>query len=563
MTTRWIPCPSSCQRMDNYIFAYYQRIKDGSETVGRWVALFYEIIVDGIENGTYIFNQQKANRAIKFIESFCRHNKGKLAPKLLKLSLWEKAFVSCLYGIVDENNKRVFREVALFIGRKQGKTLIASAIITYEAFVDGEFGSEIYCLAPKLDQSDLVYSAFEFNKDKTPDLLKRIKKRKTDYIIPSTNTTIKKIAFSEKKADGYNPMLTVADEISSWQANRGLKQYEVMTSGVGSREEPITLAISSGGYVNEGIYDELVKRGTRFLLGESKEKHLLPLFYMIDDPNKWDDINELRKSLPNLGVSVPVQFILDEIDTARESLSKKVEFCTKYCCIKQNSSHAWLPAQVVQKCEAELNIADFAHSYACGGIDLSQTTDLTSCCVTIEKDGIIHVFSHFWLPSEKIDEAQSRDGVPYKIYIQQGLISPSGENFIDYNDCFNWFKNLVEKYEILPLVVGYDRYTAQYLVNDMKAYGFNMDDVFQGYNLTPVIKETEGLMKDGRIKYASNSILKMHLLDTALKIDTESNKVKMIKLNSKCHIDGCASLLDALTVRQKWYGQLGAQLENR
>jgi phage terminase large subunit-like protein len=217
----------------------------------------------------------------------------------------------------------------------------------------------------------------------------------------------------------------------------------------------------------------------------------------------------------------------------------------------------------VEKCEANLDIKDFAHSYCVGGIDLSQTTDLTSACVAIEKNGIIHVFSHFWLPAEKIDDAQARDGVPYKLYIQQGLLSPSGENFVDYNDCFNWFKRLVEELEILPLMVGYDRYTAQYLVQDMKAYGFQMDDVYQGYNLSPVIKEMEGLMKDGRVKYASNSILKMHLLDTALKIDTESNKVKMIKLDSKCHIDGCASLLDALCVRQKWYGELGSQLENK
>ena len=200
--------------------------------------------------------------------------------------------------------------------------------------------------------------------------------------------------------------------------------------------------------------------------------------------------------------------------------------------------------------------------YCVGGIDLSRTTDLTSACVCIEKDGVINVFSHFWLPAERIDDAQARDGVPYKIYIQQGLITPSGENFVDYHDCFEWFKHLVEEYEILPLMVGYDRYTAQYLVQDMKAYGFQMDDVFQGYNLSPVIEETEGLMEDGKIRYASNGILKMHLLDTALKRDTESNKAKIIKIDSKCHIDGTASLLDAMCVRQKWYGQLGSQLEN-
>ena len=551
------------EEKENYILTYYQKISDGTITVGKWVKLCYEMIIKGLENKSFFYDSKKAHKAVNFIEKFAHHHEGALAPQNIKLELWQKAMISVVFGIVDEDGTRHFREVLCVVGRKNGKTLIDASVADYMAFCDGEYGARLYFIAPKLQQASLCYDALYQMIKKEPDLDALTKRRRTDIYIESTNTTAQPLAFSQKKSDGLNPSFVSCDEISSWAGQAGLKQYEVLKSALGARKQPLIFSISTSGYENEGIYDELMKRSTRVLLGESKESRLLPLLYMIDDIDKWNDINELQKSMPNLNVSVSVDYLLEEIAVAEGSLSKKAEFLTKYCNIKQNSSQAWLPSAVVEKCEAELNIADFAHSYACGGIDLSQTTDLTSCCVTIEKDGIIHVFSHFWLPSEKIDEAQSRDGVPYKIYIQQGLISPSGENFIDYNDCFNWFKNLVEKYEILPLVVGYDRYTAQYLVNDMKAYGFNMDDVFQGYNLTPVIKETEGLMKDGRIKYASNSILKMHLLETALKIDTESNKVKMIKLNSKCHIDGCASLLDALTVRQKWYGQLGAQLENR
>lgn len=551
------------EEKENYILTYYQKISDGTITVGKWVKLCYEMIIKGLENKSFFYDSKKAHKAVNFIEKFAHHHEGALAPQNIKLELWQKAMISVIFGIVDEDGTRHYREILCVVGRKNGKTLIDASIADYMAFCDGEYGARLYFIAPKLQQASLCYDALYQMIKKEPDLDALTKRRRTDIYIESTNTTAQPLAFSQKKSDGLNPSFVSCDEISSWAGQAGLKQYEVLKSALGARKQPLIFSISTSGYENEGIYDELMKRSTRVLLGESQESRLLPLIYMIDDIDKWNNINELQKSMPNLNVSVSVDYLLEEIAVAEGSLSKKAEFLTKYCNIKQNSSQAWLPSVVVQKCEAELNIADFAHSYACGGIDLSQTTDLTSCCVTIEKNGIIHVFSHFWLPSEKIDEAQSRDGVPYKIYIQQGLISPSGENFIDYNDCFNWFKNLVEKYEILPLVVGYDRYTAQYLVNDMKAYGFNMDDVFQGYNLTPVIKETEGLMKDGRIKYASNSILKMHLLDTALKIDTESNKVKMIKLNSKCHIDGCASLLDALTVRQKWYGQLGAQLENR
>ena len=549
--------------MNNYILAYYQQIKDGSVTVGKWVTLLYEMIIAGIEDGTYIFNQQKANRAIKFIETFCRHNKGKLAPGRLVLSLWQKAFISCLYGILNKNGKRQFKEVALFVGRKCGKTLLASAIMSYEVYADGEFGSEVYCIAPKLDQSELVFSAWEFTKDKNPDLERRTRKRKNDYIVDVTNTTVKKIAFNEKKADGYSPMLTVADEMSSWPAARGLKQYEVMTSGTGARGEPITLSISSGGYVNDGIYDELFKRGTRVLLGEASETHLLPVFYMIDDPDKWDDINELRKSLPGMGVSVPIQFILDEIDVARGSLSKKTEFICKYCNLKQSSSLAWLSAQLVEDAGGNrLNIEDFRDTYCVGGIDLSQTRDLTAALVVIERDGELYVFAKFFLPSEKIEEAIQRDGVPYDIYIRRGLLQQSGDNFVDYHDCFKWFTDLVEEYHIYPLKIGYDRYSAQYLIQDLKSYGFHCDDVYQGENLYGVIQETQGFLEDRKVHIGDNDLLKIHLLDSAIKMSAERGRGKLIKLATNRHIDGTAALLDAMTVRQKWYSEIGEQLKN-
>jgi len=549
----------------NFILAYYQGIRDGSIVVGQWVRLLYEKIVHGIEDGTYIFDQAKANKAVRFIETFVRHNKGTLAPGLLILSLWQKAAISVIFGIVDEEGNRQFREVVMIIGRKCGKTLLASAIMAYMVYAEGEYGQEIYCIAPKLDQSDLVYSAFEFTVDHTPAFASRTKKRGRigDLFVPESNSTIKKIAFSEKRADGYNPQLTIADEIASWPGDRGLKQYEVMISGTGARKQPLMVAISSAGYINEGIYDELFKRSTRVLKGDSQEKRLLPFLYTIDDPRKWNDINELRKSLPGLGVSVPVDFILDEINTASESLSKRAEFLTKYCNVKQSSSLAWLPETAVLDAGGEhMELSQYCDSYAVAGIDLSRTTDLTAATVVIEKDGILNVFAHFWLPGEKISEAAARDGLPYQIYVQRGLLSPSGDNVIDYQDVYRWMTTLIEAYRIYPLMVGYDRYSAQYLIQDLKGYGFQVDDVFQGTNLTPVIRETEGLLRDGRIRIGDNDLLKVHLLDSALKVDAESERCKLIKLRKNGHIDGTAALLCAMCVRQKHWQMIGDQLRN-
>jgi phage terminase large subunit-like protein len=389
------------------------------------------------------------------------------------------------------------------------------------------------------------------------------KHRMSDLYITATNSTVKKIAFSAKKSDGFNPSLCVCDEIAAWEGDQGLKQYEVMKSGMGAREEGILLSCTTAGYINDSIYDEIFKRSTRFLLGDSKERKLLPFLYVIDDIAKWNDINELRKSNPNLGVSVSVDFMLEEIAIAEGSLSKKSEFICKYCNLKQNSSLAWLPSNVIESMYGDpINLDDFRGSYCVAGIDLSQTTDLTSACVVIEKNGELYVFSKFWLPSEKIDEATARDGLPYNIYIQRGLLEESGDNFVDYHDCFEWLRMLVEEYEILPLQVGYDRYSAQYLVQDLKAYGFQVDDIFQGNNLWGVLQEMEGLFKDGKVHIGDNDLLKVHLFNSAVKMDTERGRGKLIKLNPNDHIDGVAALADAFCVRQKWYGELGDRLKN-
>lgn len=568
---------------DNWIYKYYQGIKNGTYTVGKWIGLIYEKIIHDLENKEYFFDQKKANAAIEWIETHCFHTEGPLAPNPLILEIWQKAFLSCVFGLVDANGNRQFREIVLVIARKSGKTKLASSIGAYTWRLDGGFGSRVFCIAPKLDQADLVYNDVwmmttldpEWQKMrerlKETDLRGRLvrddselaRHRQTDLSIPATNSTVKKIAFSAKKSDGFNPSLAICDEVAAWQGDQGLKQYEVMKSGMGARPEGILLSCTTSGYINDGIYDELVKRSTRFLLGDSKERKLLPFLYMIDDIDKWNDISELKKSNPNLGVSVSVDYMLEEIAVAEGSLSKKAEFMTKYCNVKQNSSLAWIPAQSIEAISGEpIDPETFRGSYCVGGLDLSQTTDLTCACAVIEKDGILNVIAHFWLPAEKIDEAIERDGVPYNAYIKRGLMSLSGDNFIDYHDCYQWFTNLVETYGIYPLKVGYDRYSAQYLVQDMANYGFHMDDVFQGDNLWPVLQDIEGNIKDKKINIGDNDLLKVHLLNAAIKMNTERGRGRLVKINPTSRIDGVAALSDAMCVRQKWYSEIGTQLRN-
>lgn len=550
--------------MDNWIFKYHEAIQKKEVIVGVWVRLCFEILTTGLLNGEWEFNEKKANKAIKFIENFCHHSEGR--SDLLHLELWQKAIVSAIFGIMDKTTGyRQFREVFIIVARKNGKTLFAAAIAAYMTYVDGEYGAKVYFLAPKLDQADLVYDAFYQIVQSDDELDSITKKRRSDIYIKAFNTSVKKIAFNSKKSDGFNPQLVVNDEMEAWPGDQGLKQYEVMTSALGARKQPLIISIATAGYVNDGIFDELFKRATAFLKGNSREKRLLPFIYMIDDIEKWDSTEELKKSNPNLGVSVSAEYYLEQIEIARNSISKKVEFMTKFCNIKQNSAVAWLDYWDVMKCvheEKPLSLEDFKGCYCVGGIDLSRTTDLTAASIVINRDGINHIFTRFYMPQKRYEVAINEDNTPYNIYRDRGFLFISGENQVDYKDVYNWFIELVKVYKIKPLKIGYDRYSANYLVEDLKTAGFHTDDVYQGTNLTPILHEFEGNLKDGLFDFGDNSMLAAHFLNVAVDINLNDSRMKPVKIEKRMRIDGAMSVFDALTMVSKYHNEIGKKLLN-
>ena len=550
--------------MDNWIFKYHEAIQKKEVIVGVWVRLCFEILTTGLLNGEWEFNEKKANKAIKFIENFCHHSEGR--SDLLHLELWQKAIVSAIFGTMDKTTGyRQFREVFIIVARKNGKTLFAAAIAAYMTYIDGEYGAKVYFLAPKLDQADLVYDAFYQIVQSDDELDSITKKRRSDIYIKAFNTSVKKIAFNSKKSDGFNPQLVVNDEMEAWPGDQGLKQYEVMTSALGARKQPLIISIATAGYVNDGIFDELFKRATAFLKGNSREKRILPFIYMIDDIEKWDSIEELKKSNPNLGVSVSAEYYLEQIEIARNSISKKVEFMTKFCNIKQNSAVAWLDYWDVMKCvheEKPLSLEDFKGCYCVGGIDLSRTTDLTAASIVINRDGINYIFTRFYMPRKRYEVAINEDNTPYNIYRERGFLFISGENQVDYKDVYNWFIELVKVYKIKPLKIGYDRYSANYLVQDLKTAGFHTDDVYQGTNLTPVLHEFEGNLKDGLFNFGDNSMLATHFLNVAVDINLNDSRMKPVKIEKRMRIDGAMSVFDALTMTSKYHDEIGKKLLN-
>ena len=554
---------------ESAILEYWNEIQTGGVNVGKWIRLLYEVIIQGLKDGRWFYDHRLAMNAVRFIERYCHHYKGALAPKRIVLSLWQRSSISLIFGIVDAAGRRQFDQVFWVVGRKQGKSLLCGAIGTYMGYAAGEYGSEIYYLAPKIDQADLCYSALEFNVHAEPEL--DAITRSTKYrglVIGETNTTIKKLAFSSKKSDGYNPMFYCADEVAAWPGVAGLRQWEVMASGTGARREPLGVAISSGGYENEGLFDELMKRSTGFLMGNSREQHILPILYMVDDPEKWDDLTELEKSLPGMGESVSREFIRKEIESAHESIPKEIEIKVKYANLKQNLSTAWLRKEDIDKAFGwRKPMEEIKSHYSVIGIDLSQSVDLTCGVCCTEVDGIIWTHAHFWLPRNRLAEATRRDKIPYETYIRKGFLSLSGEEFINNDDVLIWCMDLVRKYKVYPLMVGYDRWGSQELVAKLNAKSFKTDTVTQGFNLSSVADTFEGMLREGKIRdMDDNDLLKIHFADAAQQMESNAENAhprkKLVKISKDAHVDGMAALLDAMAMRQFKWAELGTRLTN-
>ncbi|WP_067557280.1 terminase large subunit [Faecalibaculum rodentium] len=537
-----------------YLQEFKQDIADGKYVLGQWMQLNIQYVEKCLSEGKCLYDPLKAEKKIRFIETQCRYVEGRSGPFLLES--WQKYIVACIFGLVDEDGFRHFTEIVLIIGRKQGKSTFAAALEMTIAYTEPELGMQLYNLAPKLQQANIIYDQTLLMIAKNKTASKLGKKRRSDFYIAKTNTKISPLAFNSKKSDGFNPYFACFDEFAAWEGVKAVDMWNVMLSAQGGRHDPINLACSTANFIDGGLYDELFPRCTSVLLGTSEEENLLPFLFMIDDIQKWDDVQELKKALPNLGVSFFEKNLQKEIRKAHASPSYKNEFICKYCNIKMNTVAAWIPQEAIRLSQGDvIKPEDFQRMACVGGVDLSQTTDLTSACVVINFEGVNYVYSHFWIPAGRLKDLTERDNVDYSAMVSHGFLSLSGDKFVDYKDVTKWFVDLRKEYKLNILVIGYDRYSSTYFVDEMKQQGFLMDDVNQGTNLSPILTEFEGLIMQGLIQTGTNGLLQSHIRNTAIKREADGKRMRMLKISETKHIDGMAALIDALTVKSKYNDQ--------
>lgn len=537
----------------NYVRQYVRAIRAETVTVSQPVRQVYERLdAEAADKSCpYRFSAKLGDHAIRFIETFCRHYEGEHAGQLVKLELWEKAFIQTLFGWVDKKTRlRRFREFFLLVARKNGKSFLSACIMVYMLVADGEAGAQCVSIATKYDQAAIVYKTARKIIEQDADLSALVVPIIGGMEFKLTNSTMKALASKSKTLDGLNLHYCSCDELHA-QEDRNL--YDVTKQGMKARKQPIFGTITTAGFAREGIYDDMYEYARSVAMGTVADAHLLPVLYTLDDRAEWTDPDAWAKANPGLGTIKSRQQLADDVERAKHDPSCLPSLLVKDFNIQENSAASWLPWAVLKN-ETVAEADYLNHTYAIGGCDLSATTDLTCATLLIRRpeDPQFYVLQQYFLPKARVEqvEHQGRKEAPYRLWAQQGWLTLCDGATVDYNDVTEWFVSMVQERDIRPLWVCYDAALSGYWVPQMTDMGFEMERIRQGpVTWTYPMKRMKGLFEDHRIVYQNNPILRWCLSNTAAKSSNQRgiDSIQPEKITANRRIDGTVSLLNAMT----------------
>lgn len=531
----------------NYIKEYINEIEKGNIIAGRKIIKIYKRLLEESKNESlpFYFDEEIGERPITFIETFCKQSEGEIG-KPIKLELFQKAYIQALFGFVyRDTGYRRFNETMFLVGRKNGKTTMLSAIALYMMIADGEGSAECYSVATKKDQASKAFKSACSMRAQSPEIRAIINKRRTDMYMPTTFSSFEPLSSDSDTLDGLNSHLVIIDEL---HAIKDRNLYEVMKQSTSSRRQPLVVMITTAGTVRECIFDDIYDYANNILEGTIKNDAFLPVLYELDKTEEWKNIECWQKANPGLGTIKQYKYLVEQVERAKADLSSKKGILCKDFNIRNNSEEKWLDFDTVNN-EEMFELDELKGSYAIGGADLSSTTDLTCATLLVMKQKKIYILQHYFIPETKIEEKADNDNVPYDIWEKRGLLTVCSGAKINYTNVTEWFLKMHNEYDISALWVGYDPWGSQYWITEMEEAGFEMEKVIQGAKtMSNPMKQLEADLKEKKVNYNNNPILKWCLLNTAIEIDKNDNIRPVKGKKSKQRIDGAVSLIDAYCV---------------
>jgi len=531
-----------------FLQEYHRQIMSGEIVAGAKIKKLYNQLIREMNDDSlpFVFDEDKAQKPIIFIEKFCRQSVG-VGGEQLALELFQKAAIEAMFGFVyKDTGYRRFQEILFLVARKNGKTTLLAAIAMYMLIADKESSAECYSVATKLDQAKKTFKEIVAMRTYSEAIRSVTNKRRSDIYVPSTLSSFEPLASDSKTLDGLNAHLVIIDEL---HAIRDRELYEVMRQSMSARRQPLLVMITTAGTVRESIFDDIYQYALNVLDGIVKDETFLPIMYELDDRDEWLDPNMWVKANPGLGSIKQLKYLVDVVERAKNDPKAVSGVLVKDFNIRSSISESWLPYDVVVN--KETYTMDFLKgSYACGGVDLSSTTDLTCATLVVIKNDVKYVLQRYFIPEDLLQKRVQEDKIPYDKWGE--WITFCEGSRVNYSDVTAWFNKMRDEYEIYPLWIGYDRWGAQYWVEEMTQNGYIMESVIQGaITMSQPMKELEADLKQKKVIYNASPVLEWCLTNTVIKVD-ENDNIRPIKgRNQRLRIDGTVSLIDAYVVLYK------------
>ena len=546
------------------ILEYYERIKSGAEVVSRKIARVYRKLAEdlsgsvGADGTVYHYSHSRANHILEFAENYCRHSKGKLGGQLVVLELWEKAMLAAMFGFIDDEGRRRYREIILIVAKKNGKSLIGSIVGLYLQVGDGEPGAEVYAVATKKDQAKIIWGEAKRMVNKSPELRRIIKPLVGEMDCAANESVFKPLASDTDTLDGLNVHGALMDEVHQWRD--GVALYDIIADGTTAREQPMVLITSTAGVVREDIYDNKYEYAEKVILGYDDpdagivDDHFLPFIYELDSREEWEKEECWKKANPGLGTIKNIRQLRDKVARAKQEPSLQRNLLCKEFNIRETAGGSWLSFDDLNN-ETLFDVRELKPRYGVGGADLSSTDDLTAACVIFMLPGCsdIYVIPMFWIPENSVERHIRTDKIRYDIWIEKGWVRTCPGNKINPDVVWEWFVEIQEEYDIYLNIVGYDSWSAEMWANKMKqTFGEKtMHPVIQGKKtLSNPMKMLAKDFEAHRIIYNNNGLLKWCIANTSVDEDKNGNIQPIKNRRPTQRIDGLAALLDAYTVLQ-------------
>ncbi len=552
--------------MNSFLKEYIQKCKSGEFVIGYELMKMLDILSDLFDNPDIRFELDDAHKRIRFIETKCKHYEAPFAGKPFLLMLFQKAFIEAIFAfkIFDEELGRwvrLFQDVLLVVGRKNGKTPLVGAIDLAEFFCGLE-GIKILCSSNDYDQADLMFQAINAMREESPALVKVTRKNikgiyfgnpkkptHTGKFSYRNKGSIRKISAKTGAKEGRNIGVGSVDEVHEMKNNTSIMPIRQALS---TQDEPLYFELTTEGFTNDGYLDSRMKEARQVLAGELERPRWLIWLYTQDSEKEiWQDEKSWPKSNPGLGTIKKWSFLRRMVEETKTNKETRAFVLAKDFNIKQNNATAWLTTEDIEnKEEKPFDLEEFRGSFAIGAVDLSKSGDLACARAMFMKGNKKHTVVRYFIPESKFANLPSEDKPKFEQWSRDDLITVSPGNENDFSLVTAWFVKMVKEFGIKFYKVGYDKWSAIYWVKEMEEYGFDMVRVTQDWGpISEPMKLVESDLQSNLINYNNHPIDRWCLENTALLINNK-REIMPTKIQGKedKKIDGTVTIIIAYRI---------------